>query len=51
MKKLVLVALLITGLTQSGREFLAGTVVGAGAAGGGYEYQGLPADAAVGRGL
>jgi hypothetical protein len=39
MKKLVLVALLITGLTQSGCEFLAGTLVGAGAAGGGYEYQ------------
>lgn len=39
MKKLILVALLITGLTQSGCEFLAGTLVGAGAAGGGYEYQ------------
>jgi hypothetical protein len=39
MKKLVLVALLITGLTQSGCEFLAGTLVGGGAAGGGYEYQ------------
>ena len=39
MKKLLLIALLITGLTQSGCEFLAGTLVGAGAAGGGYEYQ------------
>jgi hypothetical protein len=39
MKKLILVALLMTGLTQAGCEFLAGTLVGAGAAGGGYEYQ------------
>jgi hypothetical protein len=39
MKKLIVVGLLITGLTQSGCEFLAGTLVGAGAAGGGYEYQ------------
>jgi hypothetical protein len=39
MKKLMLVSLLIAGLSQSGCEFIAGTLVGAGAAGGGYEYQ------------
>jgi len=39
MKKLMLLSLLIVGLAQSGCEFIAGTLVGAGAAGGGYEYQ------------
>ncbi|HEU4638271.1 MAG TPA: hypothetical protein VFS84_05425 [Candidatus Binatia bacterium] len=39
MKKLMLLSLLIVGLAQSGCEFIAGTWVGAGAAGGGYEYQ------------
>lgn len=39
MKTVVLVALLMTAFIQSGCEFIAGTLVGAGAAGGGYEYQ------------
>ena len=39
MKKLMLLSLLITALAVSGCEFVAGTLVGAGAAGGGYEYQ------------
>ena len=39
MKKLMLLCVLIVGLAQSGCEFIAGTLVGAGAAGGGYEYQ------------
>jgi hypothetical protein len=39
MKKLMLLSLLMVGLAQSGCEFISGTLVGAGAAGGGYEYQ------------
>lgn len=39
MKKLMLLSVLIIGLAQSGCEFIAGTLVGAGASGGGYEYQ------------
>ena len=31
--------LALVGLAQSGCEFIAGTLVGAGATGGGYEYQ------------
>jgi hypothetical protein len=38
-EKLMLLSVLITGLALSGCEFVAGTLVGAGAAGGGYEYQ------------
>ena len=39
MKNLMLLWVLLTGLALSGCEFVAGTLVGAGAAGGGYEYQ------------
>ncbi len=39
MKKLMLLSVLLTALALSGCEFIAGTLVGAGAAGGGYEYQ------------
>jgi hypothetical protein len=39
MKTLMLLWVLLTGLALSGCEFVAGTLVGAGAAGGGYEYQ------------
>jgi hypothetical protein len=39
MKKLMLLSVLISCLALSGCEFVAGTLVGAGAAGGGYEYQ------------
>jgi hypothetical protein len=39
MKTITIVCLLVMGLTQGGCEFLGGAVVGAGAAGAGYEYQ------------
>jgi hypothetical protein len=39
MKRITLVCLLVIGLSQGGCEFLGGAVVGAGAAGAGYEYQ------------
>ena len=39
MKKVMLLSVLLSGLALSGCEFVAGTLVGAGAAGGGYEYQ------------
>jgi hypothetical protein len=38
MKKLMLVLVLMMGLGQGGCEFIGGAVVGAGAAGAGYEY-------------
>ncbi len=39
MKKLMLVLVLMMGLGQGGCEFIGGAVVGAGAAGAGYEIQ------------
>ncbi len=39
MKKLMLVLALMMGLGQGGCEFIGGAVVGAGAAGAGYEIQ------------
>jgi hypothetical protein len=39
MKITIPVCLLLVGLSQGGCEFLGGAVVGAGAAGAGYEYQ------------
>ena len=39
MKKLMLVVVMLIGLGQSGCAFLGGAAVGAGAAGGAYEFQ------------